>query len=73
MISTQHIVSEEENVQDILSAERQRHELEMRKLEDQLVLKRKRQPMAEEKKMLQRELDLKPAESQLDQFDSNIS
>ena len=75
MISTQHLVSEEESVQDILSAERQRHELEMRKLEDQLVLKRERQRMAEERKMLQRELDLKvkPAESQLDEIESNIN
>ena len=75
MISTQHLVSEEESVLDILSAERQRHELEMRKLEDQLVLKRERQRMAEERKMLQRELDLKvkPAESQLDEIESNIS
>ena len=73
MISTQHLVREEESVQDILLAEQQRHELEMRKLEDQLVLKRERQHMAEERKMLQRELDLKPAESQLDEIESNIT
>ena len=58
------------SVKDILAVEQQKHDEEMRALEEQLILKRERQRMAEERRIMERELNLEQTDEQLDEIQS---